>query len=567
MAPSRIRKALGAVKDQTSISLAKVGSGVAVSELDVAIVKATRHSEHPAEEKYIREILSLTCYSRLHVSSCIRSIAKRLSKTRSWAVALKCLVLVHRLLNEGDPAYEREFFFATRQGTRFLNLSDFRDSSRSDSRDFSAFVRTFALYLDEHLEFRMQGRRACRNRSTGGGDDDVLEPAPPSARRTPVRELKTEGIFRRTQHLQLLLERFLACRPTGAAKSNRIVAVALYPMVKESYQIYFDLTEMMGIFIDRFMELQVSDCVRVHEIFARLSKQLEELDLFYAWCKKSGIARTSEYPDVEKITPKKLAVMEEFIREKSALASRKKKPVEPEPEPIPEPDMNSIKALPAPEIIVEVPAETITVVPCEEDEEEEEKKQEAQLEKEPADFLNLWEDALKPEEHDNQLALALFDGGGAGEGGATLKWEAFTTEEPDSWETALVQSASSLPDQKPVLGGGFDQLLLDAMYHHAPTAANAGEFTGSASSVSLPQAQRLLALPAAAPAAGDPFAASLAVAPPSYVQISDMGKKQQFLVEEQMMWQQYAIDGMQGQLGLARLQQNPHPMGGYQQRF
>ncbi|MQM19440.1 hypothetical protein Taro_052445 [Colocasia esculenta] len=64
MAPRRIRKALGAVKDRTSIGQAKVSSSNTICDLDVAIVKATQHDEHPADEKYIREILSLTCYSR-----------------------------------------------------------------------------------------------------------------------------------------------------------------------------------------------------------------------------------------------------------------------------------------------------------------------------------------------------------------------------------------------------------------------------------------------------------------------------------------------------------------------
>ncbi|MQM19442.1 hypothetical protein Taro_052444, partial [Colocasia esculenta] len=68
-------------------------------------------------------------------------------------VALKALILIHRLLIEGDPAYEQEIYFATRRGTRLLNMADFRDTSRSDSWNFSAFVRTFALYLDEHLEW------------------------------------------------------------------------------------------------------------------------------------------------------------------------------------------------------------------------------------------------------------------------------------------------------------------------------------------------------------------------------------------------------------------------------
>jgi hypothetical protein len=49
-----LRKYLGALKDTTTVSLAKVNSDY--KELDIAIVKATNHSERPSREKYIREI-------------------------------------------------------------------------------------------------------------------------------------------------------------------------------------------------------------------------------------------------------------------------------------------------------------------------------------------------------------------------------------------------------------------------------------------------------------------------------------------------------------------------------
>lgn len=216
MAPSKFRQAIGAVKDQTSISLAKVGSSTSLSDLDVAIVKATRHEEYPAEERYIREILSLTSYSRGFVSACVATISRRLSKTKNWVVALKSLMLIQRLLSEGDPSYEQEIFFATRRGTRLLNMSDFRDASRSDSWDYSAFVRTYALYLDEQLEFRMQSRRGKRSSFAYDEDDDQkVGPNAIVVRVAPVREMKNEHIFSRVHHLMHLLERFLACRPTG----------------------------------------------------------------------------------------------------------------------------------------------------------------------------------------------------------------------------------------------------------------------------------------------------------------------------------------------------------------
>ncbi|KAF2303831.1 hypothetical protein GH714_023673 [Hevea brasiliensis] len=49
MAPSTIRKAIGTVKDQTSIGIAKVASNMA-PELEVAIVKATSHDDDPAND-------------------------------------------------------------------------------------------------------------------------------------------------------------------------------------------------------------------------------------------------------------------------------------------------------------------------------------------------------------------------------------------------------------------------------------------------------------------------------------------------------------------------------------
>lgn len=244
MAPSKIRRALGAVKDKTSIGLAKVGSSNSLSDLEVAIVKATRHEEYPAEERHVREILSLTCYSRAYISACVNTLSRRLNKTKNWTVALKTLMLIQRLVSEGDPAYEQEIFFSTRRGTRFLNMSDFRDTSQSNSWDYSAFVRTYALYLDERLEFRMQSRRG---RGSAFGFDDEEEQQQNNnnnidndnkdeednskaivVRATPIRDLTSEQIFSRTQHLQQLLERFLACRPTGSFHFNFIFLLVFF---------------------------------------------------------------------------------------------------------------------------------------------------------------------------------------------------------------------------------------------------------------------------------------------------------------------------------------------------
>ncbi|KAF7128148.1 hypothetical protein RHSIM_Rhsim11G0134100 [Rhododendron simsii] len=583
MAPSKLRKAIGAVKDTTSIGLAKVGSSSDLADLDVAIVKATRHEEYPADERYIREILGVASCSRAHIGGCVAAISRRLNKTKNWVVALKTLILVQRLLNEGDPTFEREAFFTTRRGTRLLNMSDFRDTRRKDSWDYSAFVRTYALYLDEQLEYRMQNRRG--RRIAYGENEEEGGPAP--VRSTPVCDMTNERLFSRVHHLMQLLERFLACRPTGSAKHNRVVLMALYPIVKESFQIYYDITEILSILVDRFMALEIADCEKAYEIFGRVSKQFEELDEFYALCKSVAIARSSEYPEIEKIAQQRLVVMDDYIRQKSTPAPIKKvvyleQRHETEEEDksrivVVEEDMNAIKALPPPEGF----AEELEKEEKKEEAKEELEKKDSTAEKE-ADLLNLAEDMVTSEEHGDKLALALFDDGARTTGSqtttTTTAWEAF--KDTSNWETALVESTTHLSDQKPSLPGGFDTVLLDGMYQQGAInqamASPGYAATGSASSIAFGSAGRpaMLALPAPPTASGgsaaamgcaDPFSASLPVPPPSYVQMSEMEKKQRLLMDEQLMWQQYARDGMPGQVGLTKVQPKPYPynMGGY----
>ncbi|XP_024017594.1 LOW QUALITY PROTEIN: putative clathrin assembly protein At2g25430 [Morus notabilis] len=618
MAPTTIRKAIGAVKDQTSIGIAKVASNMA-PELEVAIVKATSHDDDPAGEKYIREILNLTSYSRGYVNACVAAVSKRLGKTRDWIVALKALMLIHRLLNDGDPLFQEEILYATRRGTRLLNLSDFRDEAHSSSWDHSAFVRTYAMYLDQRLELMLFERKSFFG-GGGGGDDrfgarerDNFRSPPPrpyeydygdsrsggesgsyggirrsrsygdmneSAGRgegreenkrpvTPLREMKPEKIFAKMGHMQRLFDRFLACRPTGLAKNNRMILIALYPVVRESFQLYADICEVLAVLLDKFFDMEYPDCVKTFDAYASAAKQIDELIGLYSWCKDTGVARSSEYPEVQRITGKLLETLEEFVRDRSKRPKSPEKKEElpaPVQEEEPVPDMNEIKALPPPENYTPPPPP--------------EPEPKPQLQPQATnDLVDLREDSVTADDQGNKLALALF--AGPGTNNANGSWEAFPSNGSDpqvtsawqtpaaepgkaDWELALVETVSNLANQKANMGGGLDPLLLNGMYdqgmvrQHVSTAQLGG---GSASSVALAgpgkSATPVLALPApdgtVQAVNQDPFAASLTIPPPSYVQMADLEKKQTLLVQEQMVWQQYSKDGMQGQTSLAKI--------------
>lgn len=202
MGSSNFRNTIGVFKDKTSITLAKAAS---FSDLRIAIVKTTGHKMCPAKEQHIREILTLMSCSVNHAASCVATISQRLCKTKDWVVAIKTLILIQRLMQEGSPAFAEEVLITTNyNGTHMLDMSNFRDATWANSWSYSAFVRAYALYLREQLNSRVQEREGTYGIVTT----------------TPVWEMHNNQIYSRTQRLMKQLESFLACRPTG--NINRI---------------------------------------------------------------------------------------------------------------------------------------------------------------------------------------------------------------------------------------------------------------------------------------------------------------------------------------------------------
>ncbi|KAL8223426.1 hypothetical protein R6Q57_018901 [Mikania cordata] len=525
MSSSTIRKAIGVVKDQTSISIAKVAGNVA-PDLEVLIVKATGHDSEPAEEKYIREILHLISQSRGYVSACVYNISKRLTKTHDWVVALKALMLVHRLLVDGNPVFGQEMMYASRKGTKVLYMSDFRVEALSNYWDHSRFVKNYGLYLDQKLEFIAFERKLS---PTGFRDDhgfgishksksygDLYDSVACDHKKvtkmatTPVREMKTDRVLERLNKLLRLIDRVLACRPAGSSKSSKMVLAALYLVLNESFWIYADICEALGVLLDQFPEMEYGNCVKTFDQYINAAKTIEELVDFYSWSKELGVARASEFPEVQKVTDKILGALERFLREKK---NKFKKNME-------EGCKENGSSLLA------------TMV-------------------ETDDLLNLKEDVASPAaNHSNTLAVSLFSGPKTDE--TTGSWEVFSCAgksdkaavmqtpivaggKPD-WELALVESTSN-PSKHKVL----DPVFLNEMYDQGQVTEH-----GGCNQMSVPP---MLALPAPSERAQtvtmvdphDPFAASLMVPPPSYVQLADMEKKKGFLLQEQQqqVWQPY----------------------------
>ncbi|KAJ4878857.1 Clathrin coat assembly protein AP180 [Raphanus sativus] len=323
--PSKLKKAIGAVKDQTSISLAKVTNranrGGDLTTLEVAILKATSHDEDvPIDDRLVSDILAIISSKKSHAAACAAAIGRRIGRTRNWIVALKSLVLVLRIFQDGDPYFPREVLHVMKRGAKILNLSTFRDDSNSRPWDYSAYVRTFALYLDERLDCFLTGKLQRRYTNNKTGIRSRFNPKTRNKTDEPaVRDMKPAMLLDKITYWQRLLDRAIATRPTGDAKANRLVKTSLYAVLQESFDLYRDISDGLALLLDSFFHLPYKSCVHAFQASVRASKQFEELNKFYDLCKSNGVGRTSEYPSVQKISLELLETLQEFLKDQSSF--------------------------------------------------------------------------------------------------------------------------------------------------------------------------------------------------------------------------------------------------------
>ncbi|CAL0302147.1 unnamed protein product [Lupinus luteus] len=308
--PSKLRKAIGAVKDQTSISLAKVTNA---ANLEITILKATTHDKNCIEERYVNEIVQLVSSNKVYTVVCAQCIGKRIGKTHNWVVALKSLMIILRIFQDGDPYFPREVFHAMKRGAKILNLSSFKDDSNSSPWDYTAFVRTFALYLDERLDCfltgKLQRRFTYHNRFHEKSQRNKLSNEP------GIKDMKPTMVLDKITCWQRLLDRAIGTRPIGSAKTNRLVQICLYAIVQESFDLYRDISDGLVVVLDNFFHLSYPACANAFNACLKSYKQFDELSAFYSFCSSIGVGRSSEYPSVRKISEELMETLQEFLKD------------------------------------------------------------------------------------------------------------------------------------------------------------------------------------------------------------------------------------------------------------
>ncbi|MQL68936.1 hypothetical protein Taro_001199 [Colocasia esculenta] len=553
-----LRKALGALKDSTKVGLAKVNSEY--KELDVAIVKATNHDEQIAKEKHIRTILDAVSATRprADIAYCINSLARRLAKTHNWAVALKILIVIHRTLREADPTFQGELIDFTRSSRHMLNLSHFKDDSSPNAWDYSAWVRTYALYLEERVEcFRVMKY-------------DV------ETEQSKMKELDTVDLLEHLPALQQLLFRLVSCQPEGAAVYNNVIQCALsfvsrnfkhflmpsFPsciihfcppplkkkticsfklillqVVSESVQIYAAIDDGILNLVNKFFDMQRHDAVRALEIYRKAgyqvllytpfpsSLQAERLSEFYEICKGLNLGLSGKFTKINQPPEAFLKAMEEYVKEapRPLLLPRSVGDCETE---------NTPKAILA--IEDKKDEDDSGHKEVEDEDERPETMQVREIDDVPADspvadLLGLddfSQDAAALEDK-NALALAILTDDNLSCSTGTTGGSVDLAGEVTGWEVALVtaptSNGSAVAESKLVIAGGLDKLTLDSLYDDAMARRsnqNGGSNVGQVAPNSFEN---------------DPFQASNSIAPPINVQMADMSQQQALIMNQQQI--------------------------------
>ncbi|KAI3963717.1 hypothetical protein MKW98_021957 [Papaver atlanticum] len=368
-----LRKAYGALKDSTKVGLAKVNSEF--KDLDIAIVKATNHVESPPKERHVRKIFSATSVvrPRADVAYCIHALSRRLNKTRNWIVALKTLIVIHRTLREGDPTFREELLNYSHRG-HVLQISNFKDDSSPLAWDCSAWVRTYALFLEERLEcfrilkYDIEAERWTKSQKMAKGH-------------SRTRLLSREDLLEHLPALQQLLYRLIGCQvitdikllftvsdfgitnsslvlsllqPEGGAYHNYLIQYALALVLKESFKLYCAVNDGIINLMDLYFDMTRHDAVKALNIYKRAGQQAEHLADFYEFCKGLDLARNFQFPTLRQPPPSCLAAMEDYIREaprtgsvsnkrleyheKEQVEEKQEEPSPPEEEKPPEPE-------------------------------------------------------------------------------------------------------------------------------------------------------------------------------------------------------------------------------------
>lgn len=286
------KRAAGALKDRNSLLINTLSRRQRhSSDLHAAVIRATSHDEARVDYRNSQRVFAWARTApSIHLKPLVWAISSRAHRTRSWSVALKCLMLLHGVFCCKVPAVQRI-------GRLPFDLSDFTDghSSLSKTWGHNALVRAYFNFLDQKSAFLYADLKEIRKVKAAGPEDSIM----------------AEIVM--LQKLQSLLSLLLQVRPQAEGMRGTLVLEAMDCIIIEIFDTYSRVCNLIARVLSRIYGASLAEASMVLLVLRQANAQGDDLADYFEFCKVYGVLNASEFPKVERIPEEDIREVERIV--------------------------------------------------------------------------------------------------------------------------------------------------------------------------------------------------------------------------------------------------------------
>ncbi|WOL11239.1 hypothetical protein Cni_G20001 [Canna indica] len=272
-------------------SMAAAADRGILTDLEAAVARCTDKHDIPADEEHVHEILFLVSNAPGAITFLSRRLSARLDATHDPMVALKTLLLLHRLLRGGDRYFEKDLHGMWSCGELRMGLSWCASAEKSH---LHSFVLRYSSFLKERLGWIINQAGSLE----------------------PIRQNKEEAAeltLYRLHKCQTFLDRVMDCLPKYSSISSQVMQSSFSIVLRESIRVYDSFCDGMAIATSCYSELRKPMKILALDIFNKACAQTPSLHEFYENCKSSIVGKNLDYPFVRIITEAEVSSIEQAL--------------------------------------------------------------------------------------------------------------------------------------------------------------------------------------------------------------------------------------------------------------
>eukprot|EP01114_Cavostelium_apophysatum_P010613 TRINITY_DN2454_c0_g1_i6.p1 TRINITY_DN2454_c0_g1~~TRINITY_DN2454_c0_g1_i6.p1 ORF type:complete len:592 (-),score=198.09 TRINITY_DN2454_c0_g1_i6:78-1853(-) len=274
---------MGKLADRASIMKS------AFSEMELAVIKATKHNTKIPKEKHVRRLVVYTHDEPHKIPEMIAMLAKRL-EFPDWLVVMKTLCVFHRLMRDGNLQVVNEL----RYKSNIFNLRRFADTTSPEAHHQSIFVRKYSQYIEEKvLVYKILSVEFEKDASV-------------------TKTYTTDEAFERIPRLQSQMNALLNCRASKDHLNNAIIVNSFGMLLKDSFKLYKALNDGIINLLEHYFSMPKEQAVKALEIYKLFAKETDGIIQFYDISRK--ISKT-DLPELQHAPTTLVEALENYIKD------------------------------------------------------------------------------------------------------------------------------------------------------------------------------------------------------------------------------------------------------------